>query len=151
MKNASTLFYGLVLLSVVQLEAGESLTYSNINLARVYHQEKFNEGLPFGGSSMDFKLPTGELVLNTEIGMLAKWLYARNSLPSLRELDSILDARNTANRIFCWECLQIILKKKPDFNPYFPPGSEPEKIAKMRSIIRELQAGRQRQMNPRTK
>lgn len=132
------ILHGVFALFISPSKASEKLTLGNITKARNHFQDKLNNGIPFGGSSIDFKIPTGELVSNVDIRLLAKWLYSKDSLPSLEEISLSMDSENTATRVFCFECLNLIFKRNINFNPYFPPGYQNEEIANIRTMINEV-------------
>lgn len=145
-------FLASVLLSAPPAHAVDGtnlLTKQKITEAVVFYQEKFNNGLPFVGSEMSVELDSGETTSNHEIKMLAGFLYLQKDLPDLDDLLPLLEHPNMAYRLFCWNCLDLIFKDLPAYSPYFPPGSEPQQIAKVRAgVSRQIDINRRKTTGP---
>ncbi len=113
------------------------LTYDNVNASKLHYQKRHNNDTPFIGSARDLELPDGNIVEDWAIRLFAERLKEQKKLPKIESLSVMLDSKFEAERIFCWECLRLIFGRKPEFNPLFPPGSEPEKINQIRAEIKK--------------
>lgn len=147
-------FLASVLLSAPSAHAADGtdlLTKQKITEAVVFYQEKFNNGLPFVGGGVRMDLESGDSADLHEIRMLAEFLHLQKELPDLTDLLPLLEHRNMACRLFCWNCLNLIFKDLPVYSPYFPPGSESRQVAKVRAgIVRQIEINRRKADTPGT-
>jgi len=110
------------------------LTREMLDEAEAYYLKKWNVPiLVDGGVSMP--LATGEEVTHSSIQMLANYLKETKQVPSLENLEPLLEDKSDACRYFCAACLLARIPDLPVYSPFFPPGSEPERIAKVKAAI----------------
>ncbi len=109
----------LMALSAFDARASDArvlLTESNLSKATRY----FHEG--------------GE-VTHHRIRMFVDYLREAKSLPAPGDLEPLLEDKNMACRIFCPWCLAALIADLRDYSPFYPPGSERAKIAKVKGAI----------------
>jgi hypothetical protein len=128
-------FLGALSCSALAKDARVLLTKANLDEAYACYQEKWNDGMPFMEGGVSMPLSAGEEVSHREILMFVRYLWETRKLPSLEDLEPLLQDKNMACRVFCFGCLSAQISKLPAYSPYFPGGSEPEKIAAVRAAI----------------
>lgn len=133
-------------------DGSDFLPKQKITQAVTFYQEKFNDGLPFVGGGVSVELGSGDATDHHEIEMLARFLHHQKELPDLAALLPLLEHPNMACRLFCWNCLNLIFKDLPNYSPFYPPGSEPEMVAKVRAgIVRQIEINRTKSGDPAAK
>ena len=127
----------LMALSAFDARASDArvlLTESNLSKATRYFIE-IGKRSPILDSGILVRLEEGGEVTHHRIRMFVDYLRETKRLPAPGDLEPLLEDKNMACRIFCHWCLAALIADLPDYSPFYPPGSEPAKIAKVKGAI----------------
>jgi hypothetical protein len=114
------------------------LTIESVETAEAFYAKKWNNGFPLVDGGPEVEMENGATVFPGGIALLTRWLKEQKRLPSMEQLLPLIQHENMACRIFAKDCLEWHISDLPAYSPYFPPGSEPEKIALVEWGVREL-------------